>query len=116
MANTETADFSKLLGNYFLLQKQIYEFFGYEEGNKVFPIEDSTRYYWQLDGKDTDAGEVIFANSEGELESQGGDYYCNDVMQRPYRTPNYTAICVDTHVDGNKFLQIFDNLRERPFD
>jgi hypothetical protein len=116
MTNTYTEKFPKLLENYFLSQKQIYEFFGYEGGNKVFPIEDSTCYYWQLDGKDDDAGEVIFANSEEELKSQGGDYYSNDVMQRPYRTSNYTAICVDTHVDGNKFLQIFDNLKERPFD
>ncbi len=29
-----------------------------------------------------------------------------------YRGQDYTMISVDTHVDGNKFLQIFDNKKE----
>lgn len=29
-----------------------------------------------------------------------------------YRGKDYTMICVDTHTDGNKFLQIFDNSKE----
>jgi hypothetical protein len=35
----------KLLTQYFALQKQIYEYFGYTEDWKTIPLDDSTEYY-----------------------------------------------------------------------
>jgi len=45
-------------------------------------------------------------------------FYRNDIYTQRflskwvYRGEDYTMICVDTHTDGNKFLQIFNNKKE----
>lgn len=106
-----------LLDNYFLIQKEIYEYFGYVEDWKVIPLDDGRDYYWYV----TDY-EVHFADTEEELKEQGGNYYANEIYTQRflprwvYRGEDFTMICVDTHTDGNKFLQIFDNNKERNFE
>jgi hypothetical protein len=64
-------------------------------------------------------GEVKFAETIEALDDwEAGEYYSNEIYTQRflpkwvYRTDDYTMICVDTHVDGNKFLQIFDNAKE----
>ena len=105
----------KLLDKYFKIQEQIYEYFGYAEDWVVIPIDDARQYFWKVDNQ-----EVCFADTEQELESQDGNYYVNEIYTQRflpkwvYRAAGYTMICVDTHTDGNKFLQIFDNAKERP--
>jgi hypothetical protein len=109
-------DLPKLLNDYFTLQKQIYDYFGYREDWSVIPIEDATEYYWTLNST-----AVTFAESEEDLNDEHkGNYYENEIFtyrhlsKWVYRTDTHTMICVDTHTDGNKFLQIFDNVKERP--
>jgi len=104
----------KLLKEYFEKQKEIYEYFGYNEDWVVIPLDDSTEYYWSLD---TDG--VRFAETKEDLlDEEGGNYYYNEIYtqrflhQWVYRKPDYTMMCVDTHTDGNKFLQVFDNKKE----
>jgi len=104
----------KLLDDYFKLQKQIYDYFGYEEDWVVIPIEDSTDYFWHITEHT-----VEFADTIKELiDEESGNYYTNGIYHQRflpkwvYRTSDYTMICVDTHTDGNKFLQIFDNEKE----
>lgn len=110
----------KLLDEYLKIQKQIYNYFGYIGDWVVIPIDDARNYFWYL----TDC-EVYFADTEKELWEQTGNCYVNTISfysfytQRPlpkwiYRGKDYTMVCVDTHTDGNKFLQIFDNSKERP--
>lgn len=47
-----------------------------------------------------------------------GSYYTAEIYTQRflpkwiYRTDNHTLVCMDTHVDGNKFLGIFDNNKE----
>jgi hypothetical protein len=108
-------DLTKTLQDYFSLQQQIYDYFGYVEDWVVIPIEDATEYYWLLNHDE----EVIFAESEKQLlDEYAGDYYSNSIYKQRflpkwvYRTDTHTMICVDTHTDGNKFLQIFDNTKE----
>lgn len=107
----------QLLNEYFNIQKQLYEYFGYVEDWKVFPIEDSTEYYWYLDGEGP--GIVHFADTEEMLELEMGNYYKNEIhtlhnlSKWVYRGKDYTMVVVDTRADGNKFLQIFDNSKER---
>lgn len=111
----------KKLEEYFKLQKEIYEYFGYEENWVVIPIEDATGYHWEIIG-DEKSGEVKFAESIEQFNSSGdnyqGDYYQNEIYTQRflkkwvYRGEKYTMICVDTNTDGNKFLQIFDNKLE----
>ncbi|GAF67860.1 unnamed protein product [marine sediment metagenome] len=105
----------KILDDYFKLQKQIYFYFGYVEDWAVIPIDDSREYFWW-----SNEAEVHFAKTEKELKDQDGEYYLNQLYYQrflprwTYRGKDFTMICVDTRCDGNKFLQIFDNAKERP--
>lgn len=108
----------KLLDDYLRIQKEIYEYFGYVEDWCVFPIHDSREYYWCIDDPERPA-EVRFSSSEKGLIEQDDYYYTNEIyhqrfLPKPiYRTNKYTLIVVDTNTDGNKFLQIFDNSKEK---
>lgn len=109
----------KLLDEYFELQKKVHEYFGYVEDWRVIPLDDSTDYFWTLDGEEH-GGEVLFADSIAKLEDRGaGDYYSNSIYTQRhlpkwvYRGEGYTMICVDTHTDGNNFLQVFDNSKQQ---
>ena len=107
----------ELLDKYFEVQKEVYKYFGYVEDWVVIPIDDATMYYWHLIGE----LEVHFADTPSELKNQDGNYYVNEVYRQRflpkwiYEGENYTMICVDTHTDGNKFLQIFSNSLRRDF-
>lgn len=107
-----------ILDRYNEAKKELFEYFGYVEDWRVIPVEDSREVFWRLDGEGP--GEVYFAATEEELESEDGEYYSDEIyMQRfltkwVYRGKDYTMVCVDTHTDGNKFLRIFDNSKERP--
>lgn len=102
----------KLLDEYFNLQKQIYDYFGYEENWVVIPIEDRREYFWYY----TDNKKVYYAKTMEDFGNE--DYYSDEIYTQRflpkwvYRTEDYTMICVDTHTDGNKFLAIYDNKRE----
>lgn len=107
----------QLLKDYFNIQKLIYEYFDYCEDWQVFPIEKSTQYYWALDGEGP--GTVMFADTETELHAATGNFYIDQIYtyrnlsKWVYRGEMYTMIVVDTQTDGNKFLRIFDNAKER---
>lgn len=101
----------QLLENYFSVKQKLFDYFGYVENWRVIPLDDATQYYWTLEDES-----VLFANSIEELES--GDGYENSLYHQRflpkviYKGEEYTMIVVDTHTDGNKFLQIFDNSKE----
>ena len=107
----------KQLDEYFKLQKEIYDYFGYEDGNQVFPIDNCTKYFWQLNEYT-----VSFADTKKEFESETGNYYEVELLyvsidaikagENIFRTDYFTAILVDTRTGGNKFLSIFDNSME----
>jgi hypothetical protein len=107
----------KLLDEYFALQQQIYDHFGYREDWRVIPLDDAREYYWRLEGDGP--GKVHYAKTEQELTDRTGKYYVNEIYTQRflprwvYRTADYTMVCVDTQTDGNKFLQVFDNAKER---
>lgn len=107
----------KLLDDYLSLQQQIYSYFGYQEQFRVFPIDDKRDMYWW-----TDYREISYAKSNQDFKS--GNYYCDEIYNQHhlpkwvYHGSEYTMFVVDTHVDGNKFLSIYDNqkeLKESPF-
>src|SRR4051812_710924 len=107
----------KLLDNYFSLEQQIFDYFGYQEDWCVLPLNDSRDYYWRLDGDGP--GAVMFALTEEELRNEEGDYYSDEIYTQRhlpkwvYRGAEFTMICVDTHTDGNRLLRVFDNTKER---
>lgn len=108
----------QLLTDFFNIQAKIFEYFGYVEDWRVIPLDDAREYYWRLEGEGP--GEVHFADSEQELLDQSGTCYTEEIYTQRflpkwvYRGEEFTLICVDTHVDGNKFLRVFDNSKERP--
>ena len=100
----------KQLDEYFKLQKEIYDYFGYVEDWVVIPLDDARQYYWRI-YNDT----VCFAESIHELETEDGQYFENEIYKQRflpkwiYEGEKHTMICVDTRTDGNKFLQVFDS-------
>ena len=110
----------ELLDKYFEIEKQIYAHFGYVEDWVAIPLDDCREYFWHLTGEGH-GDEVKFAKEEKNLfEGTKEDGYSNEIYTQRflpkwvYRAADYTMICVDTHTDGNKFLRIFDNAKERP--
>lgn len=95
---------------------EIFEYFGYVEDWRVLPLDDAREYYWQLEGDEP--GSVKFAELAENLNSDDGDFYSNEIYKQRflpkwvYRGKDYSMIVVDTHTDGNQFLQIFDNAKE----
>lgn len=97
---------------------KVHEYFGYVEDWCAIPIEDSREYYWRLDGDGPSS--VWFAEDAGALDNEDSDDVYRDEIwtQRflpkwVYRGAEYTMIVVDTHIDGNKVLRIFENAKER---
>ena len=105
-----------ILDDYFELQNKIHEYFGYVEDWCAIPLDDSREYFWRLEGDGP--GEVLFSLNEDLTDED--DLYSNQIYTQRflpkwvYRGEDYTMVVVDTQVDGNKFLQIFDNKKERP--
>lgn len=91
------------------IRQQIFEYFGYQEDWRVLPFDDATEYYWTLY-----SDSVAYAKTKEDLQNET-EFYVNDIYTQRhlskwvYEGPEYTMILVDTHTDGNKFLQIFDN-------
>ena len=111
----------KQLDDFFKVRQEIFDYFGYVEDWVVIPIDDARDYIWQLNGRYDDdgkviGGDVVYASKMEDFED--GEYYGNSIYTQRflpkwvYRGEDYTMIVVDTHVDGNKFLQIFDNSKE----
>lgn len=110
------------LDNYFKLQKEIYDYFGYIEDWVAIPLDDAREYYWYLTGEQY-GDAVTFAETAEQLQDvEALAFYSNVIYTQRflprwvYRGEDYTMICVDTHTDGNKFLQIFDNKKEVDID
>lgn len=106
----------KKLTEYFKLQKDIYEYFGYKEDWVAIPIDDCREDFWKIIG-DEKTGSVRFAKTMEKFNSDG-NYYEDDIYTQRflpkwvYRGKEYTMVCSDPHTDGNKFLRIFDNAKE----
>ena len=104
----------QLLDNYIALEKQIHEYFGYEDNWRELPLDDCRNYYWNVD----EAFGVRYADSVQELETEigncySGEFYFAGRTKIPvYRKDDYTMIAIDTGCDGNVMLMIFDNSKE----
>ena len=108
----------KLLDQYFKLQKEIYDYFGYNEDWVVIPLDDNRGYYWYLTGEGH-GDEVKYAADKINLfDGTEDDGYSSEIYTQRflpkwvYRGEEFTMVCIDTHTDGNKFLAVFDNSKE----
>lgn len=93
--------------------KAVHDYFGFVEHWQVYPIDDATKYWWIIND-----GEVLFYDSFEAYGTQDGIHsYSNEIFynvnyQTIWKGKEYTMILVDTHTDGNRFLQIFDNSKK----
>jgi len=107
----------KKLDKYLELENQIFKYFGYVEDWRRLPIEDSRDYFWRLYGEGP--GSVRFADTPELLDDPDMHYYEDEIYTQRflpkwvYRGEEFTMICVDTHTDGNQFLRIFENAKEK---
>ena len=107
----------ELLDQYFLIQRQIFEYFGYEEDWCVMPLSNHTASYWMLEQRKDGDGFVAWSHVPFTEEGirQGDALYSASIYtqcflpQWVYPGAEYTMVCADTHTDGNKFLMIFTN-------
>lgn len=111
----------KLFEQYLQIEKEIFEYFEYQEDWVRIPIDNdifNLNYEWAILGPEDQQSEVIWHSklspeciSEGNYF--GGTIYTQRFLPKwVYRGKEYTMICVDTHTDGNKYLMIFDNSKE----
>src|ERR1700759_1660086 len=98
-------------------RKALHEHVGYVEDWRVIPEDDQTDMYWHLQGEGR-GDSVLYADSVEELESGDGNYYSNEIYTQRhlpkwvYRGAELTMVVVDTHCDGNQFIQFFSNDKE----
>jgi hypothetical protein len=106
--------------DYFTLQKEIYEYFGYKEDWVLIPMEDHTDEHWMVTGKGSHGDKYVHSpvpftkdTIEAGNEIYGGWIYTQRFLGKwVYRGDDYTLVCCDTKTDGNKILMIFDNTKE----
>ena len=108
----------ELFEQYDNVKQQIFDYFGYVEDWRVLPLVFDTGYFWYLTGSEQD-GWIVFAGTVEQLKDEdSGNYYENEIYTQRhlakwfYRGEDYTMICVDTHCDGNRYLQILSNDKE----
>lgn len=108
-----------LLDDYFETQLLVHNYFGYVEDWVSIPLDDARQYYWHLPDGEGYGGRVVYAKEKHDLDEEGqGDYYEDEIYTQRflpkwvYRAKDYTMICCNPGVDGNKFLRIFDNTKE----
>ena len=102
-----------IFDEYFKLLQEVYNYFGFKEDWTILPLDDRREYDWKI----IDDEEVRYGNKNDIINNTGE--YCSDEIYKQrfykkwvYRGENHTMIMVDTHVDGNRFLAIFDNSKE----
>lgn len=113
-----------IVDSFFEARELIFEHVGYKEDWRVLPIVDNRDDFWAVDDQEREW--VKFSSSrealvywleghEDEYGPYGDDLYENSIyMQRHlskwiYRGKELTLIVVDTHTDGNQYLQLFCN-------
>lgn len=103
----------KILDEYFKLQQEIYDYFRFEEDWVVLPLDDRREYDWEIINDE----EILYGKKD-DIINNTGNYYSDEIYKQRfydkwvYRGEEYTMIMVDTHTDGNRFLAIYDNLKE----
>ena len=100
----------ELVKNYKKALQEIYNHVGFVEDWVIYPIDDNTEYYWEIDGN-----EVVYAQSVEELETQEGECYSGSVYEQRfydkhiYEGEKLTLIFLDTQTDGMKYFALFSN-------
>ena len=108
----------KILDEYFKLEKQVHDYFGYAEDWVAIPLDDCRKMYWHLTGEDHGHSVKYAREKEHVFDGTMDDGYSDEIYTQRFlpkwvcRGKDYTMVCCNPGVDGNKFLRVFDNSRE----
>jgi hypothetical protein len=109
----------RLIDKYFSVKNAIHAYFGYEGNHREIPMEDLRGMYWMLTNGET-RGFCVHSPQTFTLErinngktTYGGRIYTQRYLLKwVYRSVHHVMVSVDTGVDGNKFLEIYDADKE----
>jgi len=87
----------KLLKKYFKTIHEIYDYFDYTSGQKIFPIEDYSSFDW------TTKLDKLYYSSEED------DDYISDIYIEEYKGEEYTMFLIKDSLNLDDCLVIFDN-------
>lgn len=109
----------KAMDDYLAAKQAIFEHVGYVEDWVAIPLDDCRQMYWHISDGEGVGGQVHYAPTEEGHDNESGNYYQDEIYTQRflpkwvYRGAEYTAVCCNPGVDGNKFLRIFTNANER---
>ena len=89
----------KLLKKYFKIVHQIYDYFDYTSGEKIYPIEDYSDFEWTHSEKI----KIINYRTEDDDDFMGDDYI------EEYKGEEFTMFLVKDSLNLDDCLVIFDN-------
>lgn len=98
-----------ILETYNAAEKALFDHVGFKPNWVTAPIVDCSEYFWQCN-----ADTVKYGMTQEVMESDG-DYYLDDIYKQRfydkhvYEGSQFTMIFCNPHVDGMKWLRIFDN-------
>jgi len=125
-----------MIKQYLDAKQAIYDHVGFKEDYVVYPIEDRTDMYWRINSEyaswmreihEAQTGEklesrtsqgVSFHETREAIVDNTGDQYEYEIYTQRlynkwiYRGEKYTMIICDSHIDGMKYLSIFENEKE----
>ena len=87
----------KELKKYFKIVHQIYDYFDYTSGKRIYPIEDCTAFGWTKNDKNN----VLYSLEED-------DYITDDYIEE-YKGEEYTMFLIKDSLNLDNCLIIFDN-------
>ena len=106
-----------LITQYFELQREVHNYFGYKEDWTVIPLNDDREYFWHLLQNNDGGGKVVmwdgFPSAEKTVDGNNLYIYTQRFLPKwVYHGEEWTMVCTDTHIDGNRFLSVLDNQKE----
>ena len=116
---------SDIIDTYIDAEQAIFDHVGYVEDWVAIPLEDNRDDYWAVDPNEREW--CRYSPKKEALEhwlktddygEHGDKLYEDEIYTQRflpkwvYRGKEFTVVCCDTHVDGNKFLRVFRNDRE----
>lgn len=101
----------ELLENYHSALEAIHDHIGFVEEWRVYPINDSSLYVWQIRNENVVFWDSLEQYNSMDLEDGLKEPYYSEIIinDQVFNGSIYTGIFIDTQTDGNKFLSIFKN-------
>ncbi|RKZ95071.1 MAG: hypothetical protein DRQ40_04435, partial [Gammaproteobacteria bacterium] len=108
---------NEVVDAYFKAKASVHKLAGYVEDWVDIPLGDYRGMQWMIIGSD-DGGTCVYGDELSVKSCGGGECYSASIYTQRflpkwvYRSPSHVLICIDTQIDGNKFLGVFDTDKE----